>query len=122
MYVSGIDFGGGSSKATLLNEKGKVNATASCESPTFYGNNGKAERNPFDWYKSACNNIKSILHEGLLPYSMQVGLTGKTISPKVYVAFGISGALQHICAIERANIVIAVNNKKMKKFLMLIMV
>ncbi len=46
------------------------------------------------------------------PYEMQVGLTGKTISPKIYIAIGISGAVHHTCAIEGADIVIAINTDK----------
>ena len=42
MYVLGVDFGGGASKATLLNEKGEVAATAVSEYPTYYGAGGKA--------------------------------------------------------------------------------
>ena len=61
MYVLGVDFGGGASKATLLDEKGKVVATATAEYPTFYGENGKAEQFPLDWYEAACKNIRSVL-------------------------------------------------------------
>lgn len=49
---------------------------------------------------------------GKLPYESQVGLTGRTVCPKVYVAFGISGAVQHTCAISGAGTVIAVNRDK----------
>lgn len=48
----------------------------------------------------------------ILPYELQVGLTGKMVSPKVYVAFGVSGAVQHTSAISGANTVIAVNKDK----------
>lgn len=61
MYVLGVDFGGGASKATLLDKNGKVVATATTEYPTNYGENGKAEQNPLDWYNAACKNIRSIL-------------------------------------------------------------
>ena len=44
-----------------------------------------------------------------MPYSAQIGLTGKTVSPKIYIAVGISGAVQHVCAIEGAQNIIAVN-------------
>ena len=46
------------------------------------------------------------------PYEMQVGITGKTVSPKVYVAIGISGAVHHTAAIENAGTVIAINPDK----------
>ncbi len=61
MYVLGVDFGGGASKATLLDKNGKVVATSTTEYPTFYGEGGKAEQNPMDWYNSACINIRSVL-------------------------------------------------------------
>ena len=61
MYVLGVDFGGGASKATLLNEKGEAVATAVSEYPTYYGAGGKAEQNPFDWYNAACKNIREVL-------------------------------------------------------------
>lgn len=55
---------------------------------------------------------RAVVDDGLLPYASQVGLTGQAIAPKVYVAFGISGAVQHMCAVERAGTIIAVNRDK----------
>lgn len=66
MYVLGVDFGGGASKATLLDETGKVVATATVEYPTYFGEGGKAEQNPMDWYNAACQNIRSVL-QGINP-------------------------------------------------------
>lgn len=60
-YVLGVDFGGGASKATLLDEKSKVVATSVSEYPTFYGEGGKAEQNPEDWYNAACENVVNCL-------------------------------------------------------------
>ncbi len=57
-----------------------------------------------------CSRI--VADSGKLPYETQVGLTGKTVSPKVYVAFGISGAVQHTCSIAGAGTVIAINKDK----------
>ena len=50
-----------------------------------------------------------------MDYSAQVGLTGKIVRPKVYVAFGISGAVQHTVGMENAGTVIAVNCDKNAK-------
>ena len=47
-----------------------------------------------------------------LPYSIQVGLTGKSVSPSVYIAIGISGAVHHIAGMQKAGTVIAVNPDK----------
>lgn len=46
------------------------------------------------------------------PYEKQIGLTGKTVSPKIYIAVGISGAIHHTCAIEGSGTVIAINPDK----------
>lgn len=45
-------------------------------------------------------------------YEKQIGLTGKTVSPKIYIAVGISGAIHHTCAIEGSRTVIAINPDK----------
>ncbi len=55
---------------------------------------------------------RAVVDKGKAGYAEQVGLTGRTVSPKVYVALGISGAVQHTCAIERAGTVFAVNSDK----------
>ena len=43
---------------------------------------------------------------------MQVGLTGKMVCPKIYIAIGISGAVRHTVGIENADTVIAINPDK----------
>ena len=48
----------------------------------------------------------------ILPYNMQVGLTGKTVSPPVYVAVGVSGAVHHIAGMQKSGTVIAINPDK----------
>ncbi len=57
-----------------------------------------------------CTRI--VADSGKLPYEKQVGLTGRTVSPKVYVSLGVSGAVQHTCAISGAGTVIAVDTDK----------
>ena len=60
-YLLGVDFGGSSSKATLLGEDGRVYATASREYPTYYPQNGWAEQDPDDSYQALVGNIREIL-------------------------------------------------------------
>lgn len=46
---------------------------------------------------------------GWAPYSAQIGLSGKTVSPRLYLSFGVSGAIQHIAGMSTAEKIIAVN-------------
>ena len=52
---------------------------------------------------------RKMVDHDLLPYEWQVGLTGKTVSPAVYLAIGVSGAVHHLVGMQRAGTVIAVN-------------
>ncbi len=46
---------------------------------------------------------------GWIPYAHQVGLSGKTVSPRLYVAVGISGAIQHIAGMSSSEVVVSIN-------------
>ena len=52
---------------------------------------------------------RKLVDNGFMPYSSQVGLTGRTVSPPVYIAIGVSGAVHHIVGMERSGTVIAIN-------------
>ena len=62
-YLLGVDFGGSSSKATLLGEDGRVAATATCEYPTYYPQSGWAEQNPEDSWNAFVSNVRELLEK-----------------------------------------------------------
>ncbi len=62
-----------------------------------------------DLIGAAIGATRDIVDRGWLSYPHQIGLSGKTITPKLYIGLGVSGAIQHLAGMQTAETIIAVN-------------
>jgi electron transfer flavoprotein alpha subunit len=60
--------------------------------------------------KAAVGATRDVVDRGWVSYPHQIGLSGKTVSPKVYITAGISGAIQHLTGIKTSETIISINN------------
>jgi electron transfer flavoprotein alpha subunit len=77
---------------------------------------GAKDQSGIDLVKELANDLKAgfgssraMVDAGLMPHNKQVGQTGKIVAPALYIAVGISGAIQHIAGMKGAKVILAVN-------------
>jgi electron transfer flavoprotein alpha subunit/NAD-dependent dihydropyrimidine dehydrogenase PreA subunit len=83
------------------------------------GGMGLGKKEGFDLIKKLANSLngqiattRACVEEGWIDSKYQIGQTGINVSPKIYIACGISGAIQHVAGVKNANYIIAINKDK----------
>ncbi len=63
-------------------------------------------------YNAEIVSTRPVVDGGYISYPNQVGLTGKSVAPRIYVAFGVSGQIQHMICTLKSDIIVAINSSK----------
>ena len=116
-----VDFDKASltSKTKLLNFVADLTEKVKLEDADIIVSGGRGLGKPENFYLirelaaalgAAVGSSRPPVDEGWIPYSHQVGQTGKTVCPKLYIAVGISGSVQHMAGMQTSDCIIAIND------------
>lgn len=113
--------GGGSitAKIKCLTRPQMATVRTRTESSEIIISAGRGVKDDLERIKIFCEEIgaemgasRGLVDDGKIPYEKQIGLTGRLVSPKIYIAIGISGAVHHTCGVEGSGTIIAINPDK----------
>lgn len=110
----------GSWKVRLVERKEAGDGAVDVAEATTVVSGGRGMKDPSNWHLleslrdaigdgAALGASRAVVDAGWRPHGEQVGQTGKTVAPKLYVAVGISGAIQHLAGMRTSGTIVAVN-------------
>jgi len=107
------------SRTKLLDIVEEIESTVNLSEADIIVSGGRGLRDPKNFslvqdlaktLGAAVGSSRAAVDAGWMPYSHQVGQTGRTVCPKIYFAIGISGQIQHLVGMQSSEIIVAINN------------
>ena len=62
--------------------------------------------------EATIGTTRDVVHEGWLPQQLQIGISGRTVAPTVYISVGIRGAFNHTVGLQRAGVIVSINTNR----------